>query len=98
MDVISNVMSYVVVVLLEVKSSWADIVKFGQTKPQPEAAAKRANTRVKVAKRAVAPKPQVTEYCGFLSLRFQVFLSKTMVLNNRTSQVWAQQHPFCPSY
>ncbi|KAL2101734.1 hypothetical protein ACEWY4_003495 [Coilia grayii] len=43
---------------LKVVSSYADIVKFGKTKSQTLGPAKKAGTKAKVVKRAIAPKPK----------------------------------------
>ncbi|XP_067285737.1 proliferation marker protein Ki-67 isoform X2 [Pseudorasbora parva] len=43
---------------LKVLSSWADIVKFGQTKPQTEVTTKKKPTKRNTVKRTVVPKPK----------------------------------------
>lgn len=43
---------------LKVLTSWADIVKFGQTKPQIEVATNKKPTKNNVVRRTVAPKPK----------------------------------------
>ncbi|XP_056325086.1 proliferation marker protein Ki-67 [Danio aesculapii] len=43
---------------LKVLTSWADIVKFGQTKPQIEVATNKKPTKNNIVKRTVAPKPK----------------------------------------
>ncbi|XP_026078746.1 proliferation marker protein Ki-67 isoform X2 [Carassius auratus] len=43
---------------LKVLTSWADIVKFGQTKPQTEVTTKKKPTKSTIVKRAVLPKPK----------------------------------------
>ncbi|TRY95351.1 hypothetical protein DNTS_016025 [Danionella cerebrum] len=43
---------------LRVLSSWADIVKFGQMKPQTEVVPKKKPSKSNVVKRAVPPKPK----------------------------------------
>jgi len=40
-------------------TSWADIVKFGQIKPQTEVTTKKKPTKSNVVKRNVVPKPKV---------------------------------------
>ncbi|XP_058649526.1 proliferation marker protein Ki-67 isoform X2 [Onychostoma macrolepis] len=43
---------------LKVLTSWADIVKFGQTKPQTEVTAKKKTTKSSIVKRTAVPKPK----------------------------------------
>lgn len=43
---------------LKVLNSWADIVKFGQAKPQTEVTTKKKTTKSSVVKRTVVPKPK----------------------------------------
>ncbi|XP_059386543.1 proliferation marker protein Ki-67-like [Carassius carassius] len=43
---------------LKVLTSWADIVKFGQTKPQTEVTTKKKPTKSTIVKRALLPKPK----------------------------------------
>ncbi|XP_056101816.1 proliferation marker protein Ki-67 [Rhinichthys klamathensis goyatoka] len=43
---------------LKVLTSWADIVKFGQIKPQTEVTTKKKTTKSNVVKRNVVPKPK----------------------------------------
>ncbi|XP_043109853.1 proliferation marker protein Ki-67 isoform X2 [Puntigrus tetrazona] len=43
---------------LRVLTSWADIVKFGQIKPQPEVITKKKTTKSSIVKRTAVPKPK----------------------------------------
>ncbi|XP_073684744.1 proliferation marker protein Ki-67 [Garra rufa] len=43
---------------LKVLNSWADIVKFGQTKPQTEVTNKKKSTKSSIVKRTAVPKPK----------------------------------------
>ncbi|XP_067225917.1 proliferation marker protein Ki-67 isoform X2 [Chanodichthys erythropterus] len=43
---------------LKVLTSWADIVKFGQTKPQTEVATKKKPTKSNIVKKTAVPKPK----------------------------------------
>lgn len=45
--------------LFQVLTSWADIVKFGQTKPQTEVATKKKPTKSNIVKKTAVPKPKV---------------------------------------
>ncbi len=40
-------------------TSWADIVKFGQTKPQTEVTTKKKTIKSSIAKKTAVPKPKV---------------------------------------
>lgn len=40
-------------------TSWADIVKFGQIKPQTEVATKKKPTKSNLVKKTAVPKPKV---------------------------------------
>ncbi|XP_016415067.1 antigen KI-67-like isoform X2 [Sinocyclocheilus rhinocerous] len=43
---------------LKVLTSWADIVKFGQTKPQTEVTTKKKTTKSSIVKKTAVPKPK----------------------------------------